>query len=64
MCSTDDSKPVNGYILKAHPDYEKWKDSFTGDSANLDLDTVRAPGLMKLADGRAHTTNHPPMALR
>jgi hypothetical protein len=24
-------------ILKAHPDYEKWKESFTGDSANLDL---------------------------
>jgi hypothetical protein len=24
-------------ILKSHPDYEKWKDSFTGDSANLDL---------------------------
>src|SRR5215469_5008374 len=26
-------------ILKAHPDYEKWKDSFTGGSASLDLDT-------------------------
>jgi S1/P1 Nuclease len=26
-------------ILKSHPDYEKWKESFTGDSANLDLGT-------------------------
>jgi hypothetical protein len=26
-------------ILKAHPDYEKWKASFTGDSAGVDLDT-------------------------
>jgi len=26
-------------ILKSHPDYEKWKDSFTGDSANLDQGT-------------------------
>jgi hypothetical protein len=26
-------------ILKAHPDYEKWEKSFTGDSANLDLPT-------------------------
>jgi hypothetical protein len=24
-------------ILKSHPDYEKWKESFAGDSANLDL---------------------------
>jgi hypothetical protein len=24
-------------ILKAHPDYEKWKESFAGGSANLDL---------------------------
>ena len=24
-------------ILKAHPDYAKWKESFTGDSSNLDL---------------------------
>ena len=24
-------------ILKSHPDYEKWKESFTGDSANMDL---------------------------
>src|ERR1035437_7516773 len=24
-------------ILNAHPDYEKWRESFTGDSANLDL---------------------------
>jgi hypothetical protein len=24
-------------ILNAHPDYEKWKESFTGDSGNLDL---------------------------
>ena len=24
-------------ILKAHPDYEKWKESFTGEAANLDL---------------------------
>ena len=26
-------------ILKSHPDYEKWKESFTGDSANMDLGT-------------------------
>ena len=26
-------------ILKAHPDYEKWRDSFTGGSAGLDLET-------------------------
>ena len=26
-------------ILQAHPDYEKWKSSFTGDAASLDLDT-------------------------
>src|ERR1035438_3280629 len=26
-------------ILKSHPDYEKWKESFSGDSANLDLGT-------------------------
>ena len=25
-------------ILKAHPDYEKWKESFTGTSPDLDLD--------------------------
>ena len=25
-------------ILKAHPDYEKWKESFAGDSATLNLD--------------------------
>ena len=24
-------------ILKAHPDYEKWKESFTSESPNLDL---------------------------
>jgi hypothetical protein len=26
-------------ILKSHPDYEKWKDSFASESANLDLPT-------------------------
>src|SRR5258707_10786824 len=26
-------------ILKAHPDYEKWKESFTSESPNLDLAT-------------------------
>jgi hypothetical protein len=26
-------------ILKAHPDYEKWKESFASESPNLDLPT-------------------------
>jgi hypothetical protein len=49
-------------ILKAHPDYEKWKGSFTGDSANLDLGTfifLRASTWPDEIRRRKSPYNHP-----
>ena len=49
-------------ILKAHPDYEKWKESFAGDSANMDLGTfifLRASTWSDDIRRRKSEYNHP-----
>jgi len=34
-----ETKHAVGTLLKSHPDYQKWTNSFAGDSAGMDLDT-------------------------